>query len=260
MPTFTKSYISLLAVLLLSATGSAYGFTTVVIDPGHGGHDRGGIPGQRIPEKVLALDVAKRVERLLRSAGYRTVMTRRSDVFISLAERVRIANAQRDAIFVSIHFNSASNRDATGIETYYYNSAGGRLAYNIQGNLIRACKTDNRGVKRRGFYVIRHTRIPAVLVECGFLTNGREGRRCLSSSYRQTLATQIARGILDTDIRRPSSPASTTLIAKNTRSGESDSPQVVTHSTSRSAARDETTPDYSSLSERDLRALFLKNR
>jgi len=93
--------------------------TTVVIDAGHGGFDRGGIPGQRIPEKEMTLDVAQRLKGVLTAAGYRVVMTRDSDVFVPLATRVAIANSYRNAIFVCIHFNSAKRMGAGGIETYF---------------------------------------------------------------------------------------------------------------------------------------------
>src|SRR4030088_2661043 len=80
---------------------------TVVIDAGHGGFDRGGVPYQRIGEKNLTLDVAQRLKRVMQASGYRVIMTRDSDVFIPLGTRVAIANSNRNAIFVSIHFNSA---------------------------------------------------------------------------------------------------------------------------------------------------------
>src|SRR5205809_8075604 len=94
--------------------------TTVVIDAGHGGFDRGGIPGQRIPEKEMTLDVAQRLKGLLAAAGYRVVMTRDSDVFVPLPGRVAIANSYGNAIFVCIHFNSAKRMGAGGIETYFF--------------------------------------------------------------------------------------------------------------------------------------------
>ena len=94
--------------------------TTVVIDAGHGGHDRGGIPGQRVSEKEMTLDVARRLRSVLAASGYRVVMTRDSDVFVPLGTRTGIANSYRNAIFVSVHFNSATRRGASGIETYFY--------------------------------------------------------------------------------------------------------------------------------------------
>ena len=183
-------------LLLLVLATPAFGFSTVVIDAGHGGHDRGGIPGQRVSEKHLTLDMALRVRALLQKRGIRTVMTRSRDVFIPLSERARMGNAYRNAIFVSIHFNSARREGANGIETYFYSRKSSRLAYNIHRQLVRVTPTEDRHVRRRGFYVLRHARNPAVLLECGFLTNGREARLCMSSAYRQRMAEAIVRGIL----------------------------------------------------------------
>src|SRR5438477_1281274 len=109
-----------LCALFVCSLHEAYAQRTVVIDAGHGGFDRGGVPYQKIGEKNLTLDVAQRLRRVLQSQGYRTVMTRDSDVFITLGQRVAIANSQGNAIFVSIHFNSAPRWSANGIETYYY--------------------------------------------------------------------------------------------------------------------------------------------
>ena len=168
---------------------------TIVLDPGHGGHDRGGVPGQRISEKDKTLDVAQRLRRILVANGYRVIMTRDSDVFVSLGARVAIANSYRNAIFVSIHFNCASRVGANGIETYYYRSDSASLAAGIHRNVVSGAPSENRGIRRRGFYVLRRTAIPSVLVECGFLTNPTEGGLAQTSDYRERLAIQIARGI-----------------------------------------------------------------
>ena len=90
---FLAGTLAVLALLPAPAWSASRNFSTVVIDPGHGGFDRGGIPGQRVAEKTMALDVAQRLEKKLRQAGYRVVMTRDSDVFVPLPERVRIANS-----------------------------------------------------------------------------------------------------------------------------------------------------------------------
>src|SRR5437764_5017540 len=169
--------------------------TVVVIDAGHGGFDRGGIPGQRVAEKTMTLDVAQRLEAVLTAYGYRVVMTRDRDVFVPLGTRVAIANAYRGASFVSIHFNCASRVGANGIETYYYRSDSASLAARIHRNVLSGAPSENRGIRRRGFYVLRKTAIPSVLVECGFLTNPTEGRLAQTGDYRQKLAEQIARGI-----------------------------------------------------------------
>ena len=169
--------------------------TTVVIDPGHGGFDRGGIPRQRVPESMMNLDVAQRLRGILQSYGYRVVMTRDSDVFIPLGTRVAIANSYRDAIFVCIHFNATPRSSASGIETYFYSSQSLPLASAIHYYVAGGAPSANRGVRRRGFYVLRNTRIPAVLVECGFLTNPTEAQYAQSNTYRQKLADEIARGV-----------------------------------------------------------------
>ncbi len=186
----------LLFGILLASAASASAFNTVVIDPGHGGHDNGGIPGQRVSEKNLALDVSLRLRYVLNRHGLRTVMTRTNDTFIPLQTRVNIANAQRNAIFVSIHFNSAKRSGACGFETYYYGRPAANIASRIQARLLRTCRTYNRGVKQQRYFVLRKTRIPAVLAECGFLTNRAEASLCLKADHRQKMAEAIGAAIL----------------------------------------------------------------
>jgi N-acetylmuramoyl-L-alanine amidase len=169
--------------------------TTVVIDAGHGGHDRGGIPGQRVAEKEVTLDVAQRLKKVLAASGYRVVMTRDSDVFVPLGTRVAIANSYADAIFVSVHFNSAKRSGASGIETYFYGRESLPLASAIHYFVAGGAASSNRNVRRRGYYVLRKNRNPAVLVECGFLTNPSEAALAQSASYRQKLAEEIAAGV-----------------------------------------------------------------
>ena len=171
---------------------------TIVLDPGHGGHDAGGVPGQRYVEKRAALEIAMRVRTRLQAAGHKVIMTRSSDVFVELSERVAIANrAPSKAVFVSIHFNSAPNADAHGIETYYYDARGARLAAAIHQKVVALSGEEDRGVRRARFYVLRHNRRVAALAELGFLTNPQEGARVVrSSAYCQKLASAVASGIL----------------------------------------------------------------
>jgi N-acetylmuramoyl-L-alanine amidase len=175
---------------------TAASFSTVVIDAGHGGFDRGGIPSNIIPEKGVALDVALRLRTYLAEDGFRTVMTRSSDTFVTLGRRVAVANAQRRAIFVSIHFNSARRRGANGIETFYGSARAKKLASLIQRYAMKTTSGENRGIKKARYYVLRNSRIPAVLVECGFLTNPQDAKRASRSEYRDELARQIARAIV----------------------------------------------------------------
>lgn len=181
--------------MVLASLASGQSRSTVVIDAGHGGFDRGGVPGQRIAEKDKTLDVALRLRRVLQADGIRVIMTRDRDVFVPLGTRTAIANSYRNAIFVSIHFNCSTRGGANGIETYYYRSDSAALAASIHRNVVAGAPTENRGIRRRGFFVLRRTAIPSVLVECGFLTNPTEGRLAQTESYRQKLAEQIARGI-----------------------------------------------------------------
>src|SRR5436309_12510029 len=108
-------------------------------------------------------------------------MTRDSDDFIPLGTRVAIANSYRDAIFVCIHFNATPRSGASGIETYFYSSQSLPLASAIHYYVAGGAPSANRGVRRRGFFVLRRTSIPSVLVECGFLTNPAEAQSGLSS-------------------------------------------------------------------------------
>ena len=189
-------FSSVIAALLLLAC-AVCAAPTIVIDAGHGGHDRGGMPGQRIPEKSYALDVAKRLEGVLRIAGFRTVMTRKGDYFVTLGERCRIGNAQAKAVFVSIHFNGAPNSDAHGIETYYYR---GRDSATLADRILRKVSSSTgspvRFSRSRPLYVLRNSRNTAVLCELGFLTNGTEAKRIGTSAYRQQLAQAIGAAII----------------------------------------------------------------
>ena len=184
---------------------------TVVVDAGHGGHDRGGIPGQRVAEKNMTLDVAQRLRNVLAASGYRVVMTRDSDVFVPLPTRVAIANSYRNAIFVCIHFNATKRAGASGIETYFYSRDSLPLASAVHYYVTGGAPSGNRGVRRRGYYVLRKTSIPAVLVECGFLTNPTEAAYAQSTSYRQKLAEEIAAGVRGRN--SVGSPLSSTRVA-----------------------------------------------
>jgi N-acetylmuramoyl-L-alanine amidase len=203
----------LATMALASAAFAQTRFTTVVIDPGHGGFDRGGIPGQRVLEKSMNLDVALRLKPILEKAGYKVIMTRSTDVFVPLGTRVAIANSYPNAIFLCIHFNSASRSSANGIETYFYSTESAPLAASIHSAVVGGAPSENRGVRRRGYFVLRRTTIPAVLVECGFLTNPTEAQFAQTTAYRQKLAQEIARGVSN----RPSLAARTSYTNRSTK-------------------------------------------
>jgi len=186
--------------LLLVWTGfasplEAARFSTVIIDPGHGGRDKGAYWGG-VRESRLNLQVAQDLEALLKKRGIRTAMTRRSDVFVSLQRRAAIANRYRHAVFVSIHFNACRNTSIKGVETYYWSRTGRIIAGAIQRRLPARVQTRDRGARRRGFTVLTQTRCPAVLVECGFISNSRERMRCSTRWYQRTAAKAICDALM----------------------------------------------------------------
>ncbi len=171
-------------------------FDTVILDAGHGGHDRGAAIGY-VYEKHLALDTARRVEDILRRNGVKVVMTRSRDVFIPLADRAAIGNRYRNALFVSLHYNYNRSGSGAGVETYHHFPGSQPLAAYIQAYLVQRTGMINRGVKTASFHVIRNTtRNPAVLVECGFVSNTNERARMLTGEFRARIAEGIAQGIL----------------------------------------------------------------
>ncbi len=185
------------AAVCIAAVGAArasgpQGFDTVVIDAGHGGYDRGGGPGQRIAESTYTLDTAQRLQRALRQRGFRTVMTRNEDVFVTLRDRVAIGASYRNAVFISVHYNSGARVDASGYETYYYRTDSFGLASRLHAAQLATLDIEDRHVRRRAFYVLRNPSTPAVLCEGGFLTNPREAAIILTSSYRERWAQNIA--------------------------------------------------------------------
>src|SRR3982074_3616347 len=169
---------------------------TVVVDAGHGGKDAGAYRRFGGAEKIATLDVARRLDQKLRESQLKTVMTRSSDVFIELDRRVEIENSQKNAIFVSVHFNDSRRRGIHGFETYYHSPVARNLAYRIQQHLITMRGASNRGVKTANFRVLRKALYPAVLVECGFLSNRSESRQARDADYRELLADKIAEAVM----------------------------------------------------------------
>jgi N-acetylmuramoyl-L-alanine amidase len=179
------------------AKDTSKSFGTVVVDAGHGGKDNGAYRKFGGAEKTATLDVAKRLSRKLRESDLKIVMTRSTDVFIPLEQRVAIENAQKNSIFVSIHFNDSRRRGIHGFETYYHSANSYDLAQRIQSKLMTISHSANRGVHAANFRVLRLARYPAVLVECGFLSNRLEGGEARDSEYREALADRIAEAIVE---------------------------------------------------------------
>jgi N-acetylmuramoyl-L-alanine amidase len=176
------------------------GATVVAIDPGHGGADPGAVGINGLQEKIVVFSVSSQVAQQLRRKGINAVLTRKGDQEIDLAPRVATAVRIKADLFVSIHANSISlsRPDINGLETYYYASAQGRrLAKAIHNRILRSTNMTDKGVRQARFYVIRKTKMPAVLVEIGFVTGSQDAARLASSAGRTQLAEAIAQGIID---------------------------------------------------------------
>ena len=166
----------------------------VVIDAGHGGSDTGAIGGG-VNEKDITLDVAKRVEKLLKQKGYQVKMTRADDTYVSLQDRVDISEDYCPDIFVSIHVNSSVKPEISGIETHYYHQESIELAQVVHSSFASAVQSPNRGLFKSKFYVINHTTSPAILIEIGFISNSAERAQLTGEKRKQATAKAIADGI-----------------------------------------------------------------
>ncbi len=179
-------------------TATPRGRVLVVIDPGHGGKDPGAIGLRGLREVDVILPISLEVSQLLKRQGVEVMLTRNADYFVSLQGRTSMANRARADLFVSIHANAVGGgrSHVNGMETFY---AGNRqLAEAIHRSILRNVTVANdRGVKRSRFYVLRTSRMPAALVEVGFLTGSIDNARLANPAYRSQMARAIAQGILD---------------------------------------------------------------
>lgn len=169
----------------------------IIIDPGHGGDDPGTIGIGGVQEKDIILPISLDVAEILRKQDIEVIMTRDTDNFISLQGRTDMANDLDADLFVSIHANAInlSRPDVNGLETYYYQS-GRRLAEIIHWSILNGVEIDNRGIRRARFYVLRHSAMPAVLVEVGFLTGAIDSASLKDPNHRRRMAEAIANGIV----------------------------------------------------------------
>ncbi len=215
-------------VLRPASIPNAKAFNTVVIDAGHGGRDSGarGVFG---PEKFYSLQLAKLMRDQLQAKGYRVVMTRSSDVYVSRSNRVAIANRYPNAIFISLHFNSAHSSAAKGLETFTVSPVGvphlgrgvrERDFRKVPGNIVDSASIAlataihsrsllylnssrgstnyrmlDRGIKRARFDVLQGIKIPAVLLEGGFLSNREEAAKVHSFDFQRTLASALVKAV-----------------------------------------------------------------
>lgn len=173
----------------------------IVLDPGHGGFDFGA-QTHASEEKRLALTTSYLVKKILNDRGYPVMMTRTRDVFIPLKKRANIANNAKSAVFLSLHFNSAKNASAEGVEIYFYEKAKNprqslskKLAQSILSSMLFRTGATSRGIKSGNFLVIRETNMPAILIEGGFMTNQGEGKKLIDKKYQEKIALAIADGV-----------------------------------------------------------------
>jgi len=179
----------------------------IVLDPGHGGEDTGtkSLTTPKYQEKFLTLSTSLLIKNYLQQMGYVVKMTRHKDIFIPLDKRSFFANTTEPALFVSVHYNSAPSKDAEGIEIFYYKNdenkartkSSHRLADTVLKRMIQTTQAKSRGVKHGNFSVIRETKMPAILVEGGFLTNQSEMERIKDPEYLKKLAWGVAQGVDD---------------------------------------------------------------
>jgi N-acetylmuramoyl-L-alanine amidase len=172
----------------------------VIVDPGHGGDDPGTIGIGGLREKDLVLPISLDVAEILKKQGIEVIMTRDTDNFISLEGRTDMANNINADLFVSIHANAInlSRPDVNGLETYYYKSANGRrLAELVHYSILNGVNIDDRNIRQARFYVLRHSAMPAVLVEVGFLTGEIDASRLKDANHRRQMAEAIARGVIE---------------------------------------------------------------
>jgi len=195
-------------------------FTTVVVDPGHGGHDTGarGVFGN---EETYTLDTSLRLAKQLQARGFKVVMTRTRDMFPSLPQRVEVANSAPSSIFVSVHFNSGGS-SAQGVETYALAPQGTNrsrkednendavrfrgnsrdseniaLATAVHASMLYQLKAVDRGVLRDRWFLLKGIQTPGILVEGGFITSPAEGAKIHNPLYRERLASSIAAGVMN---------------------------------------------------------------
>ncbi len=215
-----KDLLLVLDPLLRGGGLAKYPIRTIMIDPGHGGADKGAPGKSGLLEKNLNLSMAMKLRTALRKLGFQVIMTRAADSALSLQARADLCKKFRPDLFISIHCNAASQKTISGIETFAMTPAGCasssdsrpssvrgsgnafdknnyRLAYEIQKALLRNTKAEDRGVKHARFFVLRNASCPAVLVETGFISNQREGALLNRADYQAKIVNAIVLGILN---------------------------------------------------------------
>lgn len=180
---------------------------TIVLDPGHGGSDPGAIGPTGLQEKQVTLPIAEYLKSILEAKGAKVILTRTTDVDVygphasgvdELQARVNVANGNRADAFISIHINSFSNPNVGGIATYYFDGSdqSKKLASAVQGQIAEHSGFNgDRGIQPGNLYVLRHSLMPSILVELGFISNPKEEEHLKEMSTRQEFANELAKGL-----------------------------------------------------------------
>ena len=188
-------------------TTGGIGGKTIVLDPGHGGSDPGAIGPTGLQEKQVTLPIAEYLKSILEAKGAKVILTRTTDVDVygphasgvdELQARVNVANGNRADAFISIHINSFSNPNVGGIATYYFDGSdqSKKLASAVQGQIAEHSGFNgDRGIQPGNLYVLRHSLMPSILVELGFISNPKEEGHLKESSTRQQFANELAKGL-----------------------------------------------------------------
>jgi|GEM_PF-557101 len=182
--------------IMVAAGASTKVKNKIIIDPGHGGYDPGA-ERNGIYEKDINLDVARRVKKYLEKSGFYVIMTREQDKTLSLKERVDLTNKENPDLFLSIHVNASRNPDIRGVETHWYNLKSRPLAMHVQDQMVNRVVIPDRGLKNSRFYVIRNSKVPAVLTEIGYMSNEIELYQLMTEERKEATARSIAEGIIN---------------------------------------------------------------
>ena len=188
-------------------TTGGIGGKIIVLDPGHGGSDPGAIGPTGLQEKQVTLPIAEYLKSILEAKGAKVILTRTTDVDVygphasgvdELQARVNVANGNQADAFISIHINSFSNPNVGGIATYYFDGSdqSKKLASSVQEQIAEHSGFNgDRGIQPGNLYVLRHSLMPSILVELGFISNPKEEGHLKESETQKDFANELAKGL-----------------------------------------------------------------
>ncbi len=180
---------------------------TIVIDPGHGGSDPGKTGVSGLNEKDINLEISKKLKQYLEQGGANVIITRDTDTSLGsgkssdMKSRVTIDGIEKADIFISIHQNAYPSEKVWGGQVFYYKDSDKSklLAEKIQKSIVSVLQNDNKRQAKQNdnYYVLKNTKIPSVIVECGFLSNRKEEKLLNTEKYQDDMAWAIYAGIVE---------------------------------------------------------------